>query len=111
MEDIIAPHELYFRLIIESSPKLIKGIIIEGPHSLLHAICCCAHNVIDRRIPVNARELKELKANRKIIYQISNHRQSVSSKRKQLVQDHRTLNAVKLLIRLVLQALDNSMIY
>ena len=111
MAHIIAEHEPQLRLIAHSTPKIIKSIIIDSHHSLLHCICCCAFNILSRNVPVSKEEISELKSIASIIHEFSDHRYNITEKRQHFSKDNRCLNAVKLIVIIALRGYDNADFY
>ena len=111
MLDQLLSAELVLRVIASGAePKFHSSIINNCPQIVILALCSCAVNLLNRKIPVSDDQLDRLRDHRRHLHNFADRSHSIAKKRKVLTA-RSAHKATELLSQLVLAALDNGDIY
>lgn len=77
-------HIHLLRYLAGGKKSIVRAIINEADRDVINILCECAHNVINRNIPLSPRQKKELKKHKRKFLILLNKSASIKKKKKTL---------------------------
>lgn len=93
-------HSADLGILAKSHSKVKRAILKNAPNSLILAVCDCAKEVLEGKVPVSDRELKKLKRHRSVIRELGS-KDPVKTKKALLLKGGKVTQGLAALLRTV----------